>query len=306
MNQPLATDTLVVTTDYAEGMAAARRAKTVLCAALFFVLGTELTLFFMLRYVHSLSGITAGHNVADAAGWNRDVFQYLIGLLDFAGLILPWVLAAMVLTMALIQTAGHVAGVGRTVSALSWSVLLAMLLFPWQAVLNNPAINADPKADAIGMKVPGVVYTWAEVSNPVQGARFAEFNASADKVKAALDWLRYAGFPLAALVIVGVVHTKTERAHRRAFGPRRRDRRGPGGRPGVVTTAREGQTDARGTWGGGRTAGGPGTVHPVGHLRRDRDGRRGGQVLHAGDDPRRPERGVRRPGPRVWQHQRQT
>ena len=68
-----------------------------------------------------------------------------------------------------VQLVARLVGTGRVVGGLVWAVVVALLLFPWQAVLNNPAINADAAADAIGLKVPGVVYTWAEVSHPDAG-----------------------------------------------------------------------------------------------------------------------------------------
>jgi hypothetical protein len=230
---------VVIATDSGAALAAARRAKSALCLMVFFVLGTELTLFFLLRYMPSLQPITAGPPSATEPKWERPTFQYLIGLMDYAGLLLPLVLSPIVLVMVLVQVAGRVAGAGRTTSAFGWSVLLAFLLFPWQAVLNNPAITTDAAASAIGMKVPGVVFTWAEVSHPAAGARFLEVNApvpanaSAMDVKtiAVLHWLRYAGFPLLAMIVVGIVHTKTERGVRQAFGT---DAGEPAGEPGVT------------------------------------------------------------------------
>ena len=221
MTQRLITGTpagLVAAADPAEALAAARRAKTTLCTLLFFVLGTVLTLFFLLRYVPSMRPLVAGPTPVPPDS-RAAVLQYAVGLLDMAALVLPLVLVVMVGATLLVQVAAGAAGTGRTVSALGWAVLLAVLLFPWQAVLNNPAINPDPRANAIGMKLPGVVCTWAELSHPTQGATFAELNVpGTDKLAAGLHWARYALFPLLAMIVVGLVHTKTERGLRQSFG----------------------------------------------------------------------------------------
>ncbi len=221
------TNTLVTAADYADSLIVARRVKTTLCTLLFFLLGAELTLFFLFRYLHSLGPVLAVEPPTQtAAVWYRMLFEYLIGLLDYAGLILPLLLFVLVLVILQVQLVARLVGTGRVTSGLVWAILLVLLLFPWQAVLNNPGLRSDPVASAIGLKVPGVVYTWAEVSHPTLGARFAEFNAPADpanpaavdRVATALHWLRYAVFPLLAMVVVGVIHTKTERGLRQSFG----------------------------------------------------------------------------------------
>ena len=249
MTRPVsATNPLAAAADYADALIVARRLKTTLCTLLWFVLGTELSLFVLLRYVASVRSLivpTAAANPAAVAN-SRAVLQYAVGLLDFGGLILPLVLVAMVTVVLLVQVAARTVGAGRTTSALGWAVLLAVLLFPWQAVLNNPAINADKTQDAIGMKVPGVVYTWAEVSHPDQGAAFADVHgvrpgtgtgpATSEPsavVVAVLHWVRYAVFPALAMVIVGLVHAKTEQGLRLSFGTAT----DPAGGDGVVDDA---------------------------------------------------------------------
>ena len=213
------THTLVAAADYADALIVARRVKTGLCALLFFVLGSALALFALLRYAPSLRPITGvgpfdGHTAAARAG-----LEYVVGLLDIAALIVPVLLAVFVGVILLVQLVARVVGTGRTTGALAWAILLAVLLFPWQAVLNNPLNTTDPTANAMGMKVPGVLYTWAEVSHPTLGARFAEVNVpDGDRTIAVLHWARYGLFPLLAMVMVGIVHTKTERGLRQSFG----------------------------------------------------------------------------------------
>lgn len=214
MTQP----SLAVAADQADALLTLRRATQVLAALILAATLVQMTVFLGVRYWHFWP-------VPSAAGTARrdaaDMLEYLVGLLDFAGVILPAMLAVALLVALLIQVAARLAGAGRTTTALLWAVALALLLFPWQSVLNNPAV--DPKAgeSAIGMKVPGAFYTWAEVSHPTLGAGF---KTPARLVDGLLDpvvwlhWARYVGFPLLAIAMLGLDVRDATRGLRRALG----------------------------------------------------------------------------------------
>jgi hypothetical protein len=204
---------LAVSADYADALLAARKAKALLTLLVLFVLVAELSLFFILRYYKPLKPPTT-----PAEQHARDVLQYFIGLLDFAGLILPALLSVVIYLLLKVQLVGRLFGTGRMTSAFLWSVLLFLLLFPWQAVLNNPAINSDPVADAIGMKIPGVVYTWAEISNSDIGARFCMNDSKPDMLVMVLHWARYVGFPVLSILILTIIHFKTRRSLQQSLG----------------------------------------------------------------------------------------
>jgi hypothetical protein len=234
---------LATSADYAEALLTARRAKTVVSVLLFLVLFTELALFFVLRY----KPLPTGPSLTKQEQYTRDLTQYFVGLLDFGGLILPALLVAVLYVILNVQLVGRLIGVGRIVGALVWGILLVILLFPWQAVLNNPAINFDETSNAIGMKIPGVVYTWAEVSDPWLGARFgldenapratppvavsdnslktdmeirterAKWNPP-PQAELVLHWARYVGFPLLSILILTIIHFKTHRGLRQSLG----------------------------------------------------------------------------------------
>jgi hypothetical protein len=211
MNQtPLAT-----AADYAEALLTARRAKALLTLSLLFVLLTQLTLFFLLRYYRPLP-VDDG----PAVHHTREVIEYFVGLLDIAGLILPLMLSVVLHLILKVQLVGRLLGVGRLTAAFLWSVLLCLLLFPWQAVLNNPVINSDPLANALGMKIPGVLYTWAEISNPIAGARFgmADPASGHDLAVMILHWARYLGFPILSVLILTIIHFKSDRGLRLSLG----------------------------------------------------------------------------------------
>jgi hypothetical protein len=201
--------------DYADALLTTRKAKMVVTLLVLLVLLTELALFFCLRYYKP-----AGETSDAKTQWTRDVTQYFVGLLDFAGLILPALLSVIIYLILKVQLVGRLVGVGRMTSAFLWSVLLVMLLFPWQAVLNNPAINYDQAANSIGMKVPGVIYTWAEVSNPDFGATFGMEKPDAKPQIAflALKWARYVAFPFLSILILTIIHFKTNRGLRQSLG----------------------------------------------------------------------------------------
>lgn len=206
--------TLAASADYADALLTARRAKAILIVGLLLVLVAELSLFFGLRYYGPL---------ASAGRRERAVVQYVVGLLDFAGLILPALLSVVIWLILQIQLVGRLLGTARMVSAFLLSVLLVLLLFPWQAVLNNPAISSDPLGNQLGMKIPGVIYTWAEVSNPSVGASFGLHepvaNATARDIPGlVLHWARYVGFPVLSILILTNIHFKTRRSLRQSLG----------------------------------------------------------------------------------------
>jgi hypothetical protein len=204
---------LATSADYADALLTARKAKVILTALLLFVLVAELTLFFCLRYYKPLkSPATSSEQHA------QEVLQYGVGLLDIAALIFPALLAVVILLILQVQLVGRLLGTDKLTSAFLSSVLLAMLLFPWQAVLNNPAILHDPVANSLGMKIPGVVYTWAEISNPTVGASFGMGEHRADGFALGLHWARYVGFPLLSILILTSIHFKTRRGLRQSLG----------------------------------------------------------------------------------------
>jgi hypothetical protein len=204
---------LATSADYADALLTARKAKSILTLLILFVLLAEIALFFVLRYYRPIKSSTTPLDQHF-----RDVIQYGVGLLDFGGLIFPALLAVVIYLILKIQLVGRLLGTARMTSAFLWSVLLALLLFPWQAVLNNPAINSDPVANSLGMKIPGVVYTWAEISNPVVGASFGINDTRPDMFALSLHWARYAGFPILSVLILTIIHSKTRRGLRQSLG----------------------------------------------------------------------------------------
>jgi hypothetical protein len=181
--------------DYADAMLTARRAKHLLWTALALMICAQIGCFFVVRYR------------VDPTAANRltDLLKYVTGGIDFLGMVLTIVLAIDLLLIVVIMLVGRLIGVSRVLSAFLWSVVLAVLLFPWQAFLMNQTFNSPE------MKIPGVLYNWAEL---VVRAR----DHPMGKQATGLFWARFVGWPVASLIILGIIHFNSQRGLRQALG----------------------------------------------------------------------------------------
>jgi len=211
--------------DYADAILIARRARSWLTLLLVVMLLLQIALFFMVRtdviQLHAsvsddvivlttqpaLQPDTQPAGVPPALKGGAQVVQYLTGLVDFLGIVFVLVLATVLLVLVLIMLVGRLIGVAHVTAALIGCLLLAALLFPWQAFLNNVGLTAA-QAD---FKIPGVLYTWNEL---LHRAKFqAGFTFSAF-----LSWARFVGFPVLALAMLIWIHVKSSRGLRLALG----------------------------------------------------------------------------------------
>lgn len=208
--------------DYADALLVARRGKNVLVVLLAVVLLIQLALFFTARFTTALQ--LSNLNSPTAAG-RAAVLRYLLGLTDFIGLVVPILLGIVLWFIINTLLAGRLLGAGRMTSAFMWTMLLALLLFPWQALFNNPATAADPNLGVMGVAVPGVLYTYPEFTSPRMGANFP---TSTQAIGAAnsinelnflvLRWARFLGFPILSLMILLLIQTKSSRGLQQALG----------------------------------------------------------------------------------------
>jgi len=165
--------------DYADALLTARKARSVLILLLMLVLFFQLGLFFAGRYKIQLDGTS----------WWLDELKYLVGLSEFLGVVLPIVLAMTLWLIVTIMLLGRVLGVSHLVSAFVASLVLAVLLFPWQAFLMNQTFSSDQ------FRIPGVLYTWSELA---QRARLHPDRPTLSL----LYWARFVGWPVAAIVLL--------------------------------------------------------------------------------------------------------
>jgi hypothetical protein len=218
--------------DYADAMMIARRAKNALFFILSLMLVVQLGTFFAARMTNhvlpaaadtSLAGTvtpatlpatTQGTASALTTGSGGSgptligqLLRYLTAVIDFLGILLIIVLAVVILLIAKIMLVGRLIGVAQVTSAFIWCVFLVVLLFPWQAFLQNTDFTGD-------FKIPGVLYTWNELIHPTLGAKFQGL----DPYQTALRWTRFVGAPVVAFILLLVVQAKSSRGLRAALG----------------------------------------------------------------------------------------
>ncbi|HEV2292749.1 MAG TPA: hypothetical protein VGR35_02775 [Tepidisphaeraceae bacterium] len=207
-------DAIATAADYADAIMTARRAKNTLFLLLLLILLTQLTLFFVGRYTDvnfaddaatvEATVITSTADVttqpAVAGKWRAvDLLEYLVSATAFLGIAMTIVLAVVLLLIVKIMLVGRLIGVARLTSAFIWTVVLAVLLFPWQAFWED-----------YSFKLPGVLYTWDELVRRVK--------LQPERDDAVLFWARFVGLPVLALIILLVIQVKSRRGLQQALG----------------------------------------------------------------------------------------
>ena len=216
--------------DYADAMMIARRAKNTLFLILLLMLILQVTVFFVARMTNHVLPAPADTSLAatvtpstapttqgsiaaalsDPATRTSLIAQtlrYVTALIDFLGILLIIVLAFVILLIAKIMLVGRLIGVAQVTSAFIWCVFLVVLLFPWQAFLQNTDFSGD-------FKIPGVLYTWSELTHPTLGAKFQGLPVE----QTGLRWVRFVGAPVVAIILLLVVQAKSSRGLRAALG----------------------------------------------------------------------------------------
>ena len=118
-----------------------------------------------------------------------------------------------------IMLVGRLVGVTHVTRAFILSVVLLVMLFPWQSVWNYPgagtlqteptAMEDTPTGPRFGL--PGVLYTWPELQH------HAHFHT--DPITAAiLGWGRFVGWPVVAIIILLMVQARSSRGLKFALG----------------------------------------------------------------------------------------
>jgi magnesium-transporting ATPase (P-type) len=211
--------------DYADALLTARRFKSVLLLLVLLTLLLELVLFFTARYGGGIlpEDVTTATTVASTQPTSRPMgatmLQYLTVVGTFVGFGATLVMSFVLLLIAGIMLVGRLIGVGRVTEAYLWCVVLLALLFPWQAIFLNPTMNPTGATTVNDFRIPGVLYTWTELSHPTLGAKFGASNPSV----ATLRWARFVGFPCVAIVCVLLVQAKSNKALRQALGEQQPD-----------------------------------------------------------------------------------
>lgn len=206
--------------DYADALITARRAKNVLVLLLMLMILAQLAIFFTARYT-DLATPTAvaatqpttlvtdnGAVIVKPVNDWFEKLQYVVGLSDFLGVTFSLVLSFVVLLLVQIMLVGRLIGVSRVTSAYIWTLVLIVLLFPWQAFLNNVAFDRPE------FKIPGVLYTWDELRLSAK----LGLDHAAELPRMILLWARFVAFPVLTVLILLAVQIKSNRGLRQALG----------------------------------------------------------------------------------------
>ncbi|HEX8523080.1 MAG TPA: hypothetical protein VF669_12555 [Tepidisphaeraceae bacterium] len=214
----MADSPIATAADYADAMLTARSAKNALFLVLLVLLLLQLAIFFLYRYeivqftpslvrrpapaatTTSTTSPTTVRAVIVQQSVMELLLTYLVGLTDFLGVVLTVVLALVLLLLVNIMLVGRLIGVAGVTSAYIWTLILLVLVFPWQAFLGPYAF-----------KLPGVLYTWDELIN---NARWQDLTLP----EAILRWSRFVVMPLVAVIILMAIQIKSVRGIRQALG----------------------------------------------------------------------------------------
>jgi hypothetical protein len=193
--------------DYADAMITARRAKNIILLLLLLMLLGEVAIFFVVRYTNVLNPVLTVSTTQPVRDWTP-ILNFLTNTGMFLSLVLSILLGFVLLLIVNIMLVGRLIGVARVTGAYIWSIVLLLLLFPWQFFLNNVGLTIE----RISWKFPGVLWTWSELA---AGAKFPNDPIFPD---AFVHWARFVAMPLVAVLIVLAIRVKSNRGIRQALG----------------------------------------------------------------------------------------
>jgi hypothetical protein len=131
----------------------------------------------------------------------RTLLYMLLYASLWVGLIFSILLSLTLVFTTLVMLNGRTVGVERVAKAFLHSLLLLMLVMPWQSILNHPTFAGGL------FHLPGVLYTWPELN---MRANFPDGDW--------LGWARFVAWPIVALLLAFIVFAKSGRGIRQALG----------------------------------------------------------------------------------------
>jgi hypothetical protein len=205
---------LMTAADYSEALLTARRAKSLLALLLAVMLIGQIATFLLLRYdIVRLPGgsetvgqvLNASTTQPESVSNTRlvDLFRYLSGVIILGGIGLSIILGFVLCLIGHVMLVGRLIGVGRVVSALIWTLVLLVLIFPWQTFLQTD------------FRMAGALWTWDEM---VSRVKFSSEMTSDNWPVVVLSWFRFVGAPAVALILVLIIQLKSNRGLRMALG----------------------------------------------------------------------------------------
>jgi hypothetical protein len=199
------TDRVVaIAADYADALLVFRRAKRALILLLVLMLLAQMAIFATAHFAPALLKPTATTQ-PNAANWPH-ILHYATAVTLWLSMIFAALLVVTLFATIHVMLVGRLIGVSLVARAFTISAFLLLLLMPWQALLVTAGMGeADPV-------LPGVLYTWREISDRVPLPSTA---ATPDLV---LYWARFAVFPFVALVMLLLVQVRSGRGLKLALG----------------------------------------------------------------------------------------
>jgi len=230
----MTTPGIATAADYSEALIVARRFKSLLALLLMLMLLGQIAIFFLVRYDVVRLGANGAPVAAEvphitsndvsikdismvpttlpqqlpSSDKLSDIMHYVTGVAILGGITISIVLALVLILIDHIMLVGRLIGVGRVTSAVCWSLLLIVLLFPWQYFMSGSGLAYTD------FRVPGVLWTWDEMAGR---SHFAS-DFSADWAGTTLNWFRFVGAPLVAVVVTLLVQARSNRGLKMALG----------------------------------------------------------------------------------------
>jgi hypothetical protein len=215
---PIANDNpFAIAADYADALLVLRRSKGMVELILFLLLIGQIVLFSVVRFTPVLSDSVSGSGAVDVVvvpqdsygtatrPSTSDLLTYATAMTLGLGLIMGLLLPAVLLLIHHVMLVGRLVGVGRVSGALVWSIVLLLVLVPWQTMLITAELE---RPDFVP---PGVLYTWGEIRS------HARFESGLTE-QSVLRWARFVGAPVAAIVVLLIVRVKSGRGLKLALG----------------------------------------------------------------------------------------
>ena len=211
---------VAIAADYADALLVVRRAKRLLLLLLLLTLLGQVALFACVHFgilkpslqgvrtiattIPIAGGITAAVPDTTSSARAGEMLHYLTVLTLSSGVVFGILLALTLFLTVHIMLVGRLIGVAYVTRAFVLSLFLALLLFPWQTILATREVR--------DIVLPGVLYTWGELSGRVPG------EATGDFWHQAMYWARFVAWPLVTLIVLLLVQVRSGKGLKLALG----------------------------------------------------------------------------------------
>ncbi len=213
--------------DYADALIVARRTKKLVILAMVLLLLGQVAIFSVAKFADvplnppitwstaptpTTSPTTMQASIL--AGQERHLLLvYLTSMTLHLGMLLAFALPVLLMLTAGVMLVGRLVGLGPTMHALVLSLVVLLLMFPWQTLLS---IDGTSGRDFV---LPGVMYTWRDVALNARNVPDS-FNEQV------LYWARFYVWPVITMVLLLRIQLKSGRGLKMALGEARSESRG--------------------------------------------------------------------------------